>query len=201
MIKKTLMAIAATLVASTASAATLSSTGDFLEIAAPAEVGNMGEGSNTNILYFNEAQGVTLGAALMTDQGSIAAGTRVDSHMFFLNRDDNANIRLELSGTLTFATAILGTMSDINGGLLDDSDFLGAAGTNYENGFANRGLETNDTLDLIGLNTLSSTLIVTQPGDWVRVVTVSAVPVPAGIALLPLGLGGLVLLRRRRKTS
>ncbi len=194
---KHLAAVAALLLGgTTASAATVSSTGDFLEIAAPASVTNAAPSSNSNIFYFNEVQNYTLSSALTTDTGVLAAGTRVDSHLFFHNRvGGGVNT---LSGTLTFATAILGTMSDINGGLLDASDFLGAVGTTYQSGFANRGLESNDSLSFIG-DTVTASLVVSQPGDWVRVVTVAAIPVPASILLLPLGLGALGAIRRRRR--
>ena len=201
MLKKTLTTLAALCIAGAASAATISSTGDFQEIAAPAAVTNGSPSSNGNILYFNEMQGVTLAADLTTDQGVISAGTRVDSHMFFLNRVRGRAL-ISRSGTLTFARNILGTISDEDGALLSASDFLGAP-TTYAN-FNNRGIElggnNGDTVSFIG-DTVTANLIVTQPGDWVRVVTVSAVPVPAGIALLPLGLGGLAMLRRRRKES
>ncbi len=201
MLKKTLAIFAATFLAGAASAATVSSTGDFLEIAPPASVSNGNPGSNTNILYFNEMQNVTLGADLVTDQGTITAGTRIDSHMFFLNREGGRSL-VSLSGTLTFATEVLGTISDEDGALMVASDFLGAP-TTYTN-FNNRGLELGgnnaDSVTFLG-NTVTAALNVTQPGDWVRVVTVAAVPVPAGIALLPLGLGGLAMLRRRRKKS
>lgn len=202
MYKKFLTALAATFIAGSVSAATVSSTGDFLEIPTPAEVKNGTPSSNDNILYFNELQGVTLGAALTTDTGTIAAGTRVDSHMFLLNRVSGKSLTA-LTGTLTFATEILGTMSQTNGGNLVASDFLGGT-TTYTN-FKNRGLENSgkyaDSISLIGTNTISASLYVTQPGDWVRVVTVAAVPVPASILLLPLGLGALGAVRRRRNKT
>lgn len=196
--------VAAFLIAGGASAATVSATGDFLQIPQPLSVTNGTPTSNTNILYFNELQGVTLAADLFTDGGGkIDAGTVVDSHMFYLNRDQSSNGVISRGGTLTFATDILGTMSDTHGTLLVASDFLGAP-TNYTN-FRNRGLELGgrwaDTISYSGKTVTANMLNVTQPGDWVRVVTVAAVPLPASLFLLPLGIGALGVLRRRRKTA
>ena len=41
----------------------------------------------------------------------------------------------------------------------------------------------------------------TQPGDWMRVVTVAQVPVPAGAALLPMGLFAMGALRRKKRKT
>ena len=199
--KKLLAAVAASFIAGTASAATVSSTGAFAEIPVPASVTNATPSSSTEIQYYNEMQGVVLGSALTTDQGVIAAGTAIDSHMFFLNRPGGGAVT-SLRGTLTFATMVLGTISDEDGALMVLSDYLGAP-TTYDN-FNNRGLELGggnaDVVTFLG-DTVTAALNVTQPGDWVRVITVAAVPVPASILLLPLGLGALGAVRRRRRKT
>lgn len=199
-LKKLTAVIAATFIGGAASAATLSSTGAFFEIPVPAAVNNGTPSSNTQIQYYDEMQGVTLGSALVTDQGTLSAGTKIDSHMFFLNRPGGGSATV-LSGTLTFATNVLGTISDIDGALMALSDYLGAP-TTYTN-FDNRGLEGSDSVSFMG-DTITATLRVTQPGDWVRVITAAApsqVPVPAGIVLLPMGLGALAAVRRRRRKT
>lgn len=168
--------------------------------------------TNTGMQGFDERQNVLLTAPLSVDGGTIAAGTRVDSHMIFLNSDGNG--RLEHFGvTWTFARNILGVMSD-SGGTLEAAStaFLGAPGTNYTvtgpatgpaAPFGARGLEGNNGTGLgsdgyfFSGNVLTIGMEVTEPGDWVRVVT-APIPVPAALPLLVGALGGLGLLRARK---
>lgn len=193
------IAVAALLTAGTASAAIVSFSATVNEISAPAAVTNGGPGSNTHILAFNEAQNYLLSADLQTDSGVISSGTRISSHMVFLNRA-TGNSSLSRSGTVTFSEMILGTMTSLNGSLLALSDYLGSP-TTYTN-FNNRGLEADDT-STFASDTLSVSLSVTQPGDWIRVITEAPVPVPvpASFALMGLGLASLAGLRRRRKSA
>ncbi|MFK7912392.1 MAG: PEP-CTERM sorting domain-containing protein [Pseudomonadales bacterium] len=151
--------------------------------------------TNTGQEGFNEQQGVTLGVDLATSTpGSIAAGTVIDSHMLFLNTAGNA--REEHTNVVwTFSGDILGVMSARNGGNIAASDFLGAPATTYPGAFTARGLESNDSYTIAG-NTLTLNMIVTEPGDWIRVVTAAAVPAPGALGLLGLGLLGLGLRRK-----
>ena len=199
----------AAIAATHASAAVISAVGasEYVGVGPGTHITNNAPGSNTEYLYINEAQGVTLGSALTTDQGAIAAGSIVDSHMIFLNRGDtnggSANL-LDLDAVFEFSGRILGTMSDIHGGArMVPSDFLGGIYT-YAN-FNNRGLERSgqhkDEFQITGANDtfLNAQFNVTQPGDWMRVVTVAPVPVPAGLVLLVSGLAGFGALKRRKK--
>ena len=147
---------------------------------------------------FDEMQNVLLAAALGVDGGAIAAGTRVDSHMIFLNNPSGGTSHPSV--IWTFSGTVLGVMSDGPGALEDASTaLLGAAGTNYPLGsFPARGFEGADTY-LIAGNTLSVDMFVSQPGDWIRVITATAVPEPGTLALLGIGLFGMGLMRRRRK--
>lgn len=117
---------------------------------------------------------------------------------------DNSNV-----AEFTFDGAILGVMSDFDGSLeVMSSSFLGAPGTTYpDDPFNARGLEGNpfDNMDddhySFAANTISLGMRVTEPGDWIRVVTASTVPIPAALPLLGTGLGLLGLagwIRRRR---
>jgi hypothetical protein len=152
---------------------------------------------------FNERQGVLLGSALAVDGGTIAAGTRVDSHMIFF---DSGGPSRTTDATWTFSGNILGVMSDTAGNLERNSTgLLGSPLVSYPCDsstacFANRGLEGGDNYGVSG-NTLRLHSVVTSPGDWIRVVTVSAVPEPSTVALFALGMGflGFVGMRRGRR--
>jgi len=178
-----------------------SSAGSFASlIAAPSSVED-DTTTNTGQQGFNEAQGVLLGSALAVDGGSIAAGTRVDSHMIFLNSQGNADIS-HYQVTWGFSGNILGVMSDSSGNLEAASNaLLGAAGTTYPGGFAARGLEGGgDNYSFLG-SAMTLGMHVTEPGDWIRVVTVSAVPLPAALPLYGAGIAVLGFLGWRRRKN
>lgn len=91
-------------------------------------------------------------------------------------------------------------MSNRNGSLeVNSSSILGAIGTVYPGAaFAARGLESNDHYAVSG-NQITVKMSVTEPGDWIRVVTASK-SVPDGGAtfcLFGLGLAAIGLARRR----
>ncbi len=167
-------------------------------ILAPSSVFDDAPGAeNTNQQAFDEQQNVTLAVALDTDDGvgAIPAGTIVNSQMIFFNTPTNS-FSTDANQTWTFDGLILGVMSDEDG-LLEaaSNSVLGAAGTTYPGAFSARGLETSDvdSYSVVG-NTITVTMKVGEPGDWIRVVT--AVPEPSSFLLGVLAIFGAMYSRR-----
>ena len=140
---------------------------------------------------FDEAQGIVTKSDYYVDGGgSIPAGTRVNSHMIFLNAPPGSGPFITHMGVVwTFSQPILGVMSNRSGSLeAASTPELGADGTNYPTaGFSERGLESvaeGDSYAVIG-NTIKVTMRVSQPGDWIRVVTSASLPTEAVIDVKP----------------
>lgn len=164
-------------------------------IAAPALVTDAAV-VNTAQQGFDERQGVLLAAPLNVDGAvDVPAGTWVDSHMIFLNKSGAGSLN-DTGVKWLFSGTILGVMSDINGNLEAASTaLLGALGSTYQAPFGNRGLESDDSYSIAG-NQLTVNMHVSQPGDWIRVVTVHT---PDAGSTLSLGaFAGLGLLLARR---
>jgi hypothetical protein len=183
--------------------------GTFVKLANPAVLTNIGDrtsqlnGLNQLNLYgFDEAQGVTLGSALAvnlggpaSNNGSIAAGTRVSSHTLFF---DPTGTKTAI-GSVTFDRKVLGVLRTTARQLATDSQF--APGLSFSNVSA-RGLEGVDQVLswTPGSKTVSVNWNASNPGDTLRVVT-AAVPEPATWAMMIIGFG-LVggAMRARRQT-
>jgi len=171
-------------------------------ISAPAQVFEDSV-TNTAMQGFDEAQNVTLTSAISTDTGTIAAGTFVSSHMIFLNTD-GLNQAEHRGVEWTFSNRILGVMSgNFGADEVASTPQLRAPGTDYPMApFGNRGFEPGqDEYTIIAPNTIRVGMFVTEPGDWMRVVT-AAIPLPAAFPLLggALALLGVAGLRRRNKS-
>jgi uncharacterized repeat protein (TIGR01451 family) len=154
--------------------------------------------TNNHQQAFDERQGVLLKAALPVDNGSIPAGTVVDSHMIFLNVPDGTAGASDLNKTWTFRQPVIGVMSDSNGTLeVQSSGILGAPGTAYPQApFAARALEipagakdrgaggvTRDGYTIKG-NAITVGMQVSQPGDWIRVITKATPPPSADLSVV-----------------
>jgi len=170
--------------------------------------------TNTSMQAFDEAQHVTTSIDYLMDDGAIlSAGSEVNSHMIFLNSSGNSLLG-HFGVEWTFDGVILGVMSD-QGGTMEaaSSAELGNPFTNYTIPFVGsgpaapfnaRGMEsqvggngTNDGYTILDPYTLQVGMYVSEPGDWIRVITASQVPAPGGLALLAIGLFGLIAGRRK----
>jgi len=195
-----------------------SNLGVFAEIIdAPADVR---EDASFNMAQqgFDEAQGYVLSADIAVDGGSIAVGMTIDSHMIYLNTGPGQDMTVasQFGVEWVFSGDILGVMSNRSGSLeIDSHAALGAPATIYpDTSFNLRGLEGNhwddagctaDCYNVAG-DTLSLSMWVSEPGDWIRVVTLSDVstlplprvdvPTPGTLLLFGLGLAGAGLRRR-----
>lgn len=197
-----------------AQGAIVSSAGAVDVIAAPADARLNVLTDSTRIRAWDEQQDVVLSAAMAYDAWApgaynmtsdlgnffLAAGERISSH--YIHFDSPGNSAANAEGSVTFAGRIIAVVcrGDNGGdlsGKLDSSDFLGAP-TLYSDSVEARGMELTGNADRFLISpdgkTIGVKFGITSPGDFVRVITV--VPAPAGAALL--GLGVLVMSRRRR---
>jgi hypothetical protein len=160
---------------------------------------------------FNEKQSVYLTSDLTITNhyGSttILAGTTVDSHIIFLN---TASGSASKTNTWTFDGEILAVLEDDHGLEMAATDTLFANGTYFTggtgitsgSGFQYQGLEIGlfgayDNFSILSMTDLEVKMSVSEPGDWIRVITTSAVPVPAALFLFAPALLGLLGLRRK----
>jgi hypothetical protein len=177
--------------------------------------------NSLNVLGINEAQKVTLGAAIRainvdTAPGTtislaqiganstlIGAGTRVNSHLIILDPTDGSGSR-SATGSVTFNGKILGYIvhtTNRDGATFAETNFLGAPGTTY--GALHPSLEGSPDGFAIGGSgnkTLTFSMASTRAvGDYVRVIT--GVPEPRSWAMMLAGFGLVGFGMRRRRTA
>jgi hypothetical protein len=208
--------LAATLLTTPAQADVISTVG-LTQITAPSVTVTDSFLSNNGLppqVIWAERQSVTLGSALTTDTGIIAAGTLVNSYFVafnVLNLVDNvfASTIAVFDGPvlgIVYASNVFAVPSPYFGA----SDFLGSPNPNYQEGSCFYcGFETNgnqqggfhDTVSING-NIASFTNFYSIPGDFARIITQPVgVPGPVvGGGLSSLALLLLFLRRRRAET-
>jgi hypothetical protein len=165
----------------------------------PDSVGN-DNFQSPNLFAFDEIQNFTLSAPLVEDVGlsTIAAGTVISSYYVFFDPGPTE----EVIGTVNFDSTVLGIITGTSA--LASSDFLAAAGVNYLNP-ADRGLEAGDSVTISGAQQILFDTVASSPGDYVRVITVGTpettpAPEPGSAAPMALGVSGLAVFGRKRKS-
>lgn len=143
--------------------------GIFLEISAPAEIGN-NPFDDDNVRAFNETQNLELVENLIMDVRSsdiegnvLAPGSVVSSH-YVIYDPASSNTAI---GTVTFDEPVLGVIIStirFNG----TDDLLGNPGTNYSIG--GQSLGDNDSVSISG-NSINYDFQTSFPGDAIRVIT------------------------------
>ncbi len=187
--------------------------GDILPDAAADYSANAFDDSTIVVHGWNERQNHTLSADLRIDANSagtwslandsellIAAGTVIDSHAFYFDPlqaktvGDSPTKQVKF----TFDQRIIGiiyTSTNSGNTKLFQSDHLRSNGA-APGFFGSRGFETGESMTVVDPFSVTFNLTASDPGDQARVIT-EAVPEPG--TMTALALGGLGLLRRRKK--
>jgi hypothetical protein len=209
--KKRLLAVASaglmfgSVIVTSASAEVAGTSGQMEYIAAPASVSEGFTESDSFIRVFDERQDYVLPSPVAVDitstgtyddpgdltPGAIAAGTKVDSHFFHLDKVGNSMDAIVLEGTTTFKSDILGVI--VTRTNLDASDAVtGAPGTIYPQGndTNQREVDIEGEFDFViqpDMRTVTLHGRVTAGVDHVRILTLpgNANPNCSGVTASP----------------
>jgi hypothetical protein len=187
--------------------------GDILPDASANYAANAFNDTSIVVHGWNERQNYTLTNALRVDANTvgtwslsndaeltIAAGTAIDSHAFYFDPlnpqtvGDTPTKQVKFTFDQKIIGVIYTSISSTNSKLYQ-SDYLRSNGA-APAFFGSRGLETGESLTVVDNYSVTFNIAASNPGDQVRIVT-EAVPEPA--SMVALALGGLGVLRRRRK--
>jgi hypothetical protein len=182
-----LAVLVAAALSSVAWAALVTTSGQMTQIGPPPSVEINEMESDTTQFAFSERQCVILGSGLRVNitapgiydenidltPGIIPAGTTVSSHFVDADKIGTGSPHIELEGTLTTDTRILGII--LRQAALDASDFLGAIGTVYPTGEFGRAMRLDGQNDFLILDADLRTVTVHTDNqvhaDQVRVIT------------------------------
>ena len=173
--------------------------GTFVELTVPFTESDPDNtvGNNTfqrgNLYAFFEGT-FTVGADLALDIGGVSAGDVIESYYVFFDPRTSKS----LEAYVDFSTEILGVATSLAS--LNATDIFGAPSVTYLSPNL-RGLEANDSAALSGLQRVVLDWKASTPGDYIRVLTVSEVPLPAAAWVFLAGLGGIAAKTRRKKAA
>ncbi len=203
-------AAAATLVA-ISHGAIIGVAGQALQISQPSDAQLDVLTNTTTAFCWNELQDVALSQDVWVNAHSpggyatsgslvhtqILQGTRVRSH--FIHFDAPPGGSGSIQGFVKFDRPIIGVIVLNLPGFrhLDDSDFLGAP-TLFTHGADARGMEMGtDSFTILGSgDTIQFSMGISQPGDFIRVLTEGDVPAPGTMTIA--AMAALCSARRRR---
>lgn len=165
-------------------------------------VGGNADFLSRNVYGLNEKQSVTVGAGGQAVQGgTIAAGTKVDSHLIFANLQNTGAVR----AVIQFASKVLGVIVK-KSPLITSNAVYGRGNVTY-NGSAlnNWGMESGyvyagftEGVSISRTNEITFTAAGINV-DSVRVLTAELVPEPGSIAILGVATVAFVGAARRRR--
>ena len=173
--------------------------GSFIELTAP--FGGVSSPANTvgnntiqdpNLYAFDEGV-FNVVADLALDFGGLSAGQKIESHFVFFDPKGGT----DMEGYVDFDSDIIGVAALT--ALVNATDIYGNPAITYLTPGL-RGLENNDIFGVNG-NRLTIDWRASTPGDFIRVFTVSEVPLPAAAWVFLAGLGGLAARLRRKKQA
>ncbi|HQT00236.1 PEP-CTERM sorting domain-containing protein [Acidovorax sp.] len=148
---------------------------------------------------WNEATGVSLGSLLAsvdTITGALDGDTLINSHMIGFDPEE----RSAIEATVTFDSEILGVIW-VTDSLSATDALLGLPTITYlDNPPFYLGFESPFDMFSVSGNTLTFRAGANKPGDFLRVIT-AAVPEPSTYAMMGLGLFGVMLAARRRRSA
>lgn len=213
------LAVTATcLLAGAANASVISTSGPVSKINRPSDARLNVLTNSHRAMVWNEAQNVALADALWVDafqhgklfdqvsdlKGKfLPANLVVSSH--YVHFDSACEQAAQLAcATITFDKPIVGVIMLNKAGKrsIDDSDAKFGMGTHFTKGLDLRGLELDKCKDSFSISNdgrkLTFSSCISNPGDFFRVLTsdCTVVPTPGAAALI--GVGGLLMGRRRR---
>ncbi len=144
------------------------------------------------VYTLEESQGVTVPVTLTTAGGTVPAGTMVDSSLIWVDPATYMNTQ----ATIDFSSDIVGIIIGSVGLFLSDGLF-GSDVVSYFYG-AFTGLEGIDSLTIVDADTITISFWTNNPGDYIRVLTATPIPLPAAGLMLLGALGALGAMRRRK---
>ena len=143
------------------------------------------------VYTLEESQGVTVPVTLTTFGGTVPAGTVVDSTLVWVD----PSVLMNTQATIDFSSDIVGIIVGSVTLFLTESLFGSDVVTYFYDSMT--GLERIDRLFIVDENTITINFWTDNPGDYIRVLTATPIPVPAAGLMLLAGLGALGAMRRR----